>query len=428
VLTSAERIRLANEHRPGDRLAVVPARIWRPEAGEVRRTPTAPAPSQQPLQEPAEVPAESAAKLLDRVETFLGRFVAYPSEAARVAVVLWVAHAHLLAAFESTPRLAFLSPEPGSGKTRALEVLEPLVPRPLHSVNVTPAYLFRKVSDPAGSPTVLFDEIDTVFGPRAKDNEDIRGLLNAGHRRGATAGRCVVRGKVIETEELPAYCAVAVAGIGDLPDTLLSRSVVIRMKRRSPAERVEPFRHRQHAPEGHEIGDRLAEWAEGVAAEMTGAWPDMPDGVEDRNADVWEALLAVADAAGGDWPDRARVAAVALVADSLAGTPSLGVRLLADLRDVFKADGNVAATTDALLTKLRGVEEGPWDDLRGKPLDARGLARRLRPYEIKPKVLRVGDSTPRGYDPADFHDAWSRYLGPPAQGSATSATSETEQP
>jgi hypothetical protein len=118
---------------------------------------------------------------------------------------------------ESTPRIAFLSPEPGSGKTRALEVTELLVPNPVEAVNVTPAYLFRKVGDPEGAPTILFDEIDTVFGPKAKDNEEIRGLLNAGHRRGAVAGRCVVRGKIVETEEIPAYCAVALAGLGGLP-------------------------------------------------------------------------------------------------------------------------------------------------------------------------------------------------------------------
>ena len=108
------------------------------------------------------------------------------------------------------------------------------MPRPVEAVNTTPAYLFRKVSDPDGPPTILFDEIDTVFGPKAKDNEEIRGMLNAGHRRGAVAGRCVVKGKMVETEELPAYCAVALAGLGDLPDTILTRSVVIRMRRRAP--------------------------------------------------------------------------------------------------------------------------------------------------------------------------------------------------
>src|SRR5215216_4617242 len=188
---------------------------------------------------------------LDLVHQFLARFVAYPTDAAHVAHTLWVAHTHAMHVWESTPRIAFLSPEPGSGKTRALEMTELLVPRPVEAINCTPAYLFRKVSDPDGLPTILFDEIDTVFGPRAKDNEEIRGVLNAGHRRGAMAGRCVVRGKTVETEELPAYCAVAVAGLGGLPDTLLSRSVIVRMRRRSPDEQVEPYRRRIHAPEGH---------------------------------------------------------------------------------------------------------------------------------------------------------------------------------
>src|SRR5829696_2190146 len=197
------------------------------------------------------------AETLDRVHAFLGRFVAYPSGHAHVAHTLWIAHAHLMDAWESTPRIAFLSPEPGSRKTRALEISETLVPRPVEAVNVTPAYLFRKVGNQKIRPTILFDEIDTVFGPKAKDDEEIRGLLNAGHRRGAVAGRCVVKGKTVETEEIPAYCAVALAGLGGLPDTILSRSVILRMRRRAPGERVEPFRRRLHETEGHAIRDRL---------------------------------------------------------------------------------------------------------------------------------------------------------------------------
>jgi hypothetical protein len=153
-------------------------------------------------------------ELFHKVERFLGRFVCYPSEHAHVAHVLWVAHTHCMDAWESTPRIAFLSPEPASGKTRALEIGILLVPNPVEAINVTPAYLFRKVGGEDGPPTILFDEIDTVFGPKAKENEEIRGLLNAGHRRGAVAGRCVVKGKTFETEEIPAYCAVALAGLG----------------------------------------------------------------------------------------------------------------------------------------------------------------------------------------------------------------------
>src|SRR5437762_3284721 len=129
------------------------------------------------------MPFESidGAKILNRVHSFLRRFVSYPSDDAAIAHTLWIAHTHNMDSWESTPRIAFLSPEPGSGKTRALEITETLVPRPVESINATPAYLFRKVSDADGLPTILYDEIDTLFGPKAKDNEEIRGILNAGH-------------------------------------------------------------------------------------------------------------------------------------------------------------------------------------------------------------------------------------------------------
>jgi hypothetical protein len=366
---------------------------------------------------------EKAPEPLDQVHDFLGRFVAYPSPEAQVAHTLWIAHTHLMDAWESTPRIAFLSPEPGSGKTRALEISELLVPLPVEAVNVTPAYLFRKVGAQEGRPTILYDEIDTVFGPKAKDNEEIRGLLNAGHRRGAVAGRCVVRGKVVETEEIPAYCAVALAGLGGLPDTILTRSVVVRMRRRAPTEQVEAYRRRVHSPEGEELRDRIADWADTILGKVTDAWPTMPDGIVDRDADVWEPLLAVADAAGGDWPDRARVAAVALVALSKGGTPSLGVRLLADLREVF-GDYD-AMSTEAILAGLHSLDEAPWADLRGKPLDPRGLAQRLRQYEVKSRNVRIGEQVARGYRREDLWDAWSRYLGPPPEESATAATAAT---
>ena len=367
--------------------------------------------------------SSTGAKLLDDVHDFLGRFVAYPNKHAQIAHALWIAHAHLMNAWESTPRLAFLSPEPASGKSRALEVSELLVPRPVEAVNVTPAYLFRKVGAEEGRPTILYDEIDTVFGPKAKDNEEIRGLLNAGHRKHSVAGRCVVRGKQVITEEIPAYCAVALAGLGGLPDTILTRSVIIRMRRRAPAERVEPYRRREHAPEGARLADSLAAWASSVETAVTGAWPEMPAGIHDRDADVWEALLAVADAAGGRWPEVARVAAVALVADTKQSTPSLGILLLSDLRNIFGNDE--ALSTETILNKLHAIEESPWGDLRGRPLDARGLSNRLRPYGVQPLTVRIGQTTPKGYTRSSLWDAWARYLGSPPMGAATSATPAT---
>lgn len=361
---------------------------------------------------------------LDDVESFLRQFVAYPDEHCLVAHVLWIAHTHAMHAWESTPRLAFLSPEPGSGKSRALEVTELLVPNPVEAINVTPAYLFRKVGSEDGAPTMLYDEIDTVFGPKAKENEEIRGLLNAGHRKHSKAGRCVVRGKQVFTEEIPAYCAVALAGLGGLPDTILTRSVIVRMRRRAPHEVVTPFRRRQYEHDGHALRDRLVIWMQSVEDKLVGAWPERPEGIVDRNADVWEALLAVADAAGGEWPRRARVSAVALVTQSTESTPSLGIRLLADLRTVFGDAEHLA--TDTIIKKLCAIEESPWSDIRGKPIDSRGIASRLKGYQVASKVVRIGEHTFRGYRRSDLHDAWVRYLPVSPATRVTSETCETE--
>lgn len=365
-----------------------------------------------------------AAELLGQVHTFLGRFVAYPSDHAHVAHTLWVAHTHLLNACESTPRLAFLSPEPGSGKSRALETTELLVPNPMPAVNVSVSYLYRSVSSEGGRPTILYDEIDCVFGAKtSSDHEDVRGLLNAGHRRGAIVGRCVVRGKTVELENFPVFAAVAMAGLGDLPDTILTRSIIVRMRRRAPGEHVEPFRRRLHAEEGERIRDRLAAWAEEIEPTITGAWPEMPSSITDRDADVWEAIFAIADAAGGDWPELARVAAVALVADTKGSTPSLGIRLLSDLRAIFENDE--ALPTEHILSELHKLDEAPWGDLRGKALDARGLARRLRPYDVRPTNVRILASVVKGYRREDLFDAWQRYLPALHIESATPATAAT---
>lgn len=367
--------------------------------------------------------------ILDEVYAFLGQFVAYPSEEARIAHTLWIVHTHLMDKWDSTPRIAFLSPEPGSGKTRALEISETLVPRPIEAINATPAYLFRKISDPAGLPTVLYDEIDTLFGPRAKENEELRGVINAGHRPGAQAGKCVPKGKQIETEEFPAYCAVAMAGLGNLPDTILSRSVIIRMRRRAPNEQVSPYRRKIHGKKGNAIRDRIETWAKQIRNTIETS-PPLPKEIVDRNADVWESLVSVADAVGGPWPERARASAVSLVSASADDRGSLGLRLLTDLRTVFHS-AKALFTVD-LLTALHTLEESPWGELKGRPLDPHRLSTLLKPYGVQSKQVRIGQESKKGYHRDDLIDAWTRYLAPepplPFQKVETHETSDTQNP
>ena len=373
-------------------------------------------------------PAPNGVDVLALTRNYLKKYVAYPSPHALVAHTLLVAHTHLLEAFDSTPRGAFLSAFPGSGKTRALEVTMPLVCRLVSTVNPSANYLFRKAGDPEGPPTVLFDEIDTFFGPKAREHEDLRGFINSGHRKGATYGRCRVVGNSVVTEDSPVYAAVMMAGIGWLPDTILSRSVIIRMQKRLESEKVTQFRARTSIPEGEKIGVQLAAWAISVFDDAVTARPEMPEGVEDRAADVWEPLLTVADLAGGEWPKLAREAAVAFVKADNQTPPSTKLRLLRDLRQVFWENLRTVAETrpkglltETILNALHQPEDSPWRTINKaanggrEPFDWNELSRHMFDFGVEPTHLRPypGDDTQRrGYPLAPLATAWRRYLPP----------------
>jgi len=354
--------------------------------------------------------------LLNDVDRFIRRFCALPDEHSFTAVALWTAHTHMVEHFHTTPRLMMSSPEAASGKTRVLEVLDLLVPESMMSLSASPAAIFRTLAD--RQITLLFDEVDAIWSKKGKDDnhEDLRALLNAGYKRGASIPRCV--GPKHEVVPFKVYCAVALAGLGDLPDTIMSRAVIIRMRRRAPDEVIEPFRSRQHEPEGHHIRDRLADWSAVVGSQAGEAWPELPDGIVDRPAEVWEPLIAVADVAGGAWPAKARAACVELNKVSQDRRASLGVRLLSDLRILF--GDKDAMHTETILEKLvagDGLDDdAPWAELRGKPLAVRGLASMLKPYGVHSVKVTVNGRSLQGYRREHLWDAWVRYLSPlPAQ-------------
>ena len=343
-------------------------------------------------------------EVLDEVLAFGRRFIAWPSNEAAVAWVAWVAHAHLLDSCDSTPRLAVVAPEKQSGKTRVLEVTETLVPRPMRAANTTTAVLFRLIGTDQ-RPTVLLDEADAIWAERGA-NEELRALLNAGHRRGSDVARMVGEGSRMKAARFQTFAAVALAGIGDLPGTLMDRSVVLRMKRRAPHEVVARWRFRDGNAEGHVLRDRLAAWADDVG-EL-----DMPDDVgdvEDRVADVWEPLFAVADAAGGSWPDAVRRACRVLTSGAPQET-SLRLRLLSEVRDVWPAGASFLPTVD-LLARLGALDESPWG--ADGPFGERGLTPRklgsmLGQYGVR--SVHSDDKAHRGYRRAHLDDPWSRYL------------------
>jgi len=362
----------------------------------------------------AEVPAPTTTEVLEDVLVALRRYVVFPLDAQTVAIALWVLNTYVFDLHDSTPYLNITSATKQAGKSRLFEVLNLLVARPYLAVEATEAVLFRKIA--ADTPTLLLDEIDTCFGKESTMTEGLRAVLNAGYRRGATVPRCV--GPNHELKDFPVFCPKAFAGIGErLPDTVVDRSIPIELRRRAPAERqVARFRQTRARSELTPLRDRIRAWGAAASEALSVAEPALPDELSDRQQDSWEPLLAIADLAGGEWSDRARTAAVTLhggVVDQ-----DVGVLLLAHIRDLFDEQEADELSTEELLGGLinRG-DDSPWprwwsEDVERKQTKgpASQLARKLKPYAIKPEQLWLSGNKVRGYRRSAFADSWSRYL------------------
>jgi hypothetical protein len=364
------------------------------------------------------VARDEGATILEDVERAYRAYVAWASDHQAVAVTLWAAHTHAAEASDTTPYLAIESAEPESGKTRTLEVAEHLAARAWLLVEPSEAAMFRKIE--RDHPTILLDESDALWGAKADGREGLRALLNAGYRRGATVPRVVGDGAGMTVQDFPVYGPKALAGLaGKLPRTIASRSIPIRLQRRAKGEPIERFRARRAAAELDPLRLRLAAFLQLVAAELEAADPAIPEALSDRQADCWEPLLAIADAAGDDWPARARAAAVALHEHDPAADPGIGTLLLAHVRDAFLAGVDDELPTIVLLRALVERDDGPWGGWWGKEVDegrAKGpagrLAKSLKPFGIRPEQIWTGDGKTRGYRRAAFVDAWTRYLPP----------------
>jgi hypothetical protein len=361
------------------------------------------------------------AALLDELHAALIRYVILPSPEAADAVTLYIAATHAQPAWEHASRLVIKSPLKRCGKTRLQEVCRETVHNALPTTNISVAALARSISE-EDPPTLILDEADTVFGPkdkRAEGAEDIRGILNAGHSRGWPYVRWDAAARRLDN--LPTFAMAIIGGIGDMPDTIEDRAVVVSMRRRAPGEQVAQWRSRRAVPALRELRDRLHEWAVGQLDKLAAAEPEEVP-AEDRAADVWDPLIAIADAAGGDWPKRAREACKALTGGGVEDDPdSAGERLLRDLRAVFGESDQLPTAT--IISRLGAIEEAPWATWhRGEPLSPRALAGLLKPYGVRSQKWRDGADYARGYRRADLGDAWTRY----APLAATSATPPQE--
>jgi hypothetical protein len=361
----------------------------------------------------------SGVELLNDIEKLFRRYIVLPARAAE-ALALWTLHAWTHDAGDISPYMALVSPTKRCGKTNVLTILFYLTPRSELASNISPSALFRYIEDVR--PTLLIDEADSF----AKDNEELRGILNSGHTR---TGAYVIRNVEVNGEHKPrrfsTWAPKGIASIRALPDTLEDRSIVVMLQRKPPRAKVDRLRKRDSEEFGI-LRRKAARWAADNFDHLARPEldPAMPEALNDRAADNWRPLIAIADLVGGDWPSGARDAACVLSVDG--HDTAVNVEIHADIKAAL-GDQDAIFSAD-LVTKLAGDPERPWAEWnRGKPLTQKQLGGLLKPFGIISESIRIGDRTGKGYKRASFEEAWERYL--PGQNTPLSpfGPSETSQ-
>ena len=378
-----------------------------------------------PEVEPWPAPVDPA-QLLHTLVAVLLRFVVMTMDQA-IGVALWIAFTWFIHDVEVAALLIITAPERACGKSQLLTIVGYLVARPISAANSSPSFLFRSIS--MWRPTLLIDEADTFFA----DKDELKGMINAGHTRAsAFVGRTVAQGDGHAPVLFDVWAAKALAGIAlekILSSATLSRGVIVGLRRKLPDEDVERLRH---APKElfATLASKLARFAEDYSEQVRKARPVLPDALSDRDQDNWEPLLAIAQCAGTDWLQSATKAAIALSASGDTSA-SAGNELLADIQQVFEKLKVEKIRTADLIDALISDEEKGWSTFNhGKPVNPRQLAKLLATYGIRPKTVRRGTETPKGYERAQFDDAFVRYLSPqklPQQGNAAAQSDVDDQ-
>lgn len=352
----------------------------------------------EPCAEPVEV-----AELLDDVLATIRRFVIC-DQATATAATLWIVFTWIIEHAQVAPLAIVTAPEKGCGKSQLLDVIGRLSRRALYASNISPAALFRVIE--AKQPTLCVDEADRFM----KENEELKGLINSGHTR-PTAYVLRTVGDDFEVKQFSTWGAKAIAGIGKLDETIMSRGIVLALRRKLKTETVERLRHAERGL-FEALARRLARFGQDYGEVVAGARPQLPDALGDREQDNWEHLLAIADLAGGSWPQEAKRAALDICGAGASDDLSIGEQLLQSIRDAFERDRSDKLSGEELLSRLVCEEDGPWATWnKGKPMSAQQLRKRLAAYNIEKKKIRIDSyTTARGFERRQFEDAWSRYL------------------
>jgi hypothetical protein len=365
----------------------------------------------------SESATDDGAALVRDVEGFLRRFVVLPAH-TELPLALWVLLTHTFQSFDAVPYLIINSPAPRCGKTRLLECLELIVSSPRRASNTSEAALFRIIEEI--KPTLLLDEAETLSG-KSERAEYLRQILNAGNRRGALVTRCTGPATNIVPTDFSVFCPKVLAGIGNFPQTITDRAIVVSMQRRKNSESVARFLYKAVGPEGAALRERAGQFVGQRKDEIEAAYDKAElDFISDRDAEAWSPLFAILSIADISRLKELRDSAMRLTQTkaSNAEDDNLSLRLLADVRSVWP-EGEPKIFTRELIQRLKGIEDGHW--VSDEKFDGRKLGRFLKPFGVTPATVQIGKENRKGYYREAAEAAFGRYLGPEPSEASESA-------
>ncbi len=324
-------------------------------------------------------------------------------------VTLWAAHTHVYDAFHASPRLSIRSMAPRCGKSTLLAIVKCLSARGEHIGHTTGPSLYTLIDQE--HPTVIMDEADQVWGKSgfSKAMKVVQAVMNDGYTRDGTAR--VTRGG--ESVKLSTFGPAAFGGIGRLPEAMSSRSLPVMLTSGTPAEVFDS------ALEGAELtmlSQDLNLWLrqEDVMRQLKAASP-RPEvaGIGDpRTRQIMAPLIAIADIAGGDWPERAvkaaRFAFLGLTDTPLLSRPQMALR---DAMDYWPADTAVLSGTE-IMSALVCMPESTWGSVftLGTRSGERFLATLLRTVGVEAGNHSAGGAQTWGYSREALCDAVKLHL------------------
>ncbi len=400
-----DRIRVEKADELGVQLKTLDAKV-KEARKQAESTKTLLLPDVAPCSEPVNL-----AMLLDQVKDQVRKHLILDDVYVDI-LTLWIAGTWFVPYVQIFPLLLIDAPERGCGKSQVLDLASFMAYRPLATANITPAALFRVVE--LEHPTLFIDEADTFI----KKHDEMLGLINDGYAR-TTKGK-VARGVIRLTGDnftpslFDVWGAKALAGIklaSHLPDSTLSRGLKIHVRKKLKNESIVRLRHVDTSL-FDEICSKFARIALDHGEQVKNARPDLPSELNDREQDNLEVLLAISEIAGAEWSERVKKAALKLAKEGDSDI-SAGNELLSDIRNIakFRRAGKIHSTE--LLNLLVNDESTLWPTYtNGKALTSRGLASLLNFYGIKAKDLKFEGRTLKGFDWAQFEDAFERYLEP----------------